>query len=1036
MLTTLYQGSRTLWILGLEVGTLFYRLLFCTANALLFVVIGTPVVAQITPSGLNTQVNRNGNTINITGGKRGGANLFHSFGQFNVQAGEVANFLSQPSIQNILARVNGGSASYINGLIQVLGGNSNLYLMNPAGIILGAQAQLNVPAAFIATTARQVQFPGGVFGMDTTNVENLSGNPLAMLDFGAGSLRVQGATLNAPGGIALIAGQGGVLAEGAKITSAQGVTLIGRGNGFVEIRNQDSILGFEVRQEQLAGASSIYQMPELLTAGGHLTVRDSSITGGKVSLNAAHIRVENSNLRGDTVQIGDATSQILNFDSQSTITSQAGVVELMAKNTEFAGKIENYEGFVEVSGTDFLSFTGEVKAGTLLIDPSDLWIIESIYAVPSGTSVLTPSALITQLQTGNVTLTATSEIKIPFVGTPIDFTGVPAGRTLTLKDANTITVERGFINTNNLNLQIEPGNTANIALAPGENLALNGGNLLVNAATVNLQFNSLSQIEAGNNNVTVGLNNTVLGAGNRTYGNNNTQSGIGNQIYGSNNTQTGNNNLISGNSNNQIGNNNTIGSAPSGSFSAGAVSFINSAPTLIPPNLAPPPPPSSSSTSTGGGSFTGQPTSPVNQKGDILIRDQRQPLLPVAPSIDILTLLNNLNVEFTNTYGLTGLEPQNSVASVQQMREVLKQAQEQGKGRTALVYWWFRDGDLTVAAILPQGLAEERVFLKTNKINRNEVEKTIADFVFNIKDSRQRSSTSYRIPAQKLYSWLVAPLEPIFEEYQIDTLMLVPDESLRTIPYRALWNGNEHLVERYRLTQIPSINLVNLDLVSRSLTGATVAMGAEDFRGMQPPLPAVPVEIKQVGTLTRGQTQLNQEFTFANFVSAWKTNPGFAFHIATHAEFSSSRSYVQFYDQAVDFASLQQSLVANPAEVVVLSACRTAIGSAYAELGFAGLAARLGAKRVIASLWYVQDDPTLALMGDFYHRLQNDTHNIASQALQQAQINMLRGNIRLVNNQIIAPGYTVTLPDTLRLSDTEYTHPYYWAGFNMVGNPW
>ncbi len=56
-------------------------------------------------------------------------------------------------IKNILARVTGGDASLINGLIQVSGGNSNLFLMNPAGIVFGANASLNVPAAFTATTA-------------------------------------------------------------------------------------------------------------------------------------------------------------------------------------------------------------------------------------------------------------------------------------------------------------------------------------------------------------------------------------------------------------------------------------------------------------------------------------------------------------------------------------------------------------------------------------------------------------------------------------------------------------------------------------------------------------------------------------------------------------------------------------------------------------------------------------------------------------------------------------------------------------------
>lgn len=57
-----------------------------------------------------------------------------------------------------MGRVVGGNASIINGLIRVTGGNSNLFLINPAGIVFGSQAQLNVPAAFTATTATSIGF--------------------------------------------------------------------------------------------------------------------------------------------------------------------------------------------------------------------------------------------------------------------------------------------------------------------------------------------------------------------------------------------------------------------------------------------------------------------------------------------------------------------------------------------------------------------------------------------------------------------------------------------------------------------------------------------------------------------------------------------------------------------------------------------------------------------------------------------------------------------------------------------------------------
>jgi len=130
-----------------------------------------PANAQITPNGLGTQVTVNGQQFDIGGGMKAGANLFHSFARFGLNQGQIANFLSNPAIRNILARVNGGEVSLINGLIKVTGGNSNLFLMNPAGIIFGPNASLNVPAAFHATTANAIKIGNGYFGMNTTAAE-------------------------------------------------------------------------------------------------------------------------------------------------------------------------------------------------------------------------------------------------------------------------------------------------------------------------------------------------------------------------------------------------------------------------------------------------------------------------------------------------------------------------------------------------------------------------------------------------------------------------------------------------------------------------------------------------------------------------------------------------------------------------------------------------------------------------------------------------------------------------------------------------
>jgi len=137
-----------------------------------------PITPELGSDGINTVITPQGNRFDITGGTPAGANLFHSFQKFGLNSDQTANFISNPTIQNILGRVVGGNPSVINGLIQVTGGNSNLYLMNPAGIIFGANASLNVPGDFTATTATGIGFDENWFNAaDANDYAALVGTP-------------------------------------------------------------------------------------------------------------------------------------------------------------------------------------------------------------------------------------------------------------------------------------------------------------------------------------------------------------------------------------------------------------------------------------------------------------------------------------------------------------------------------------------------------------------------------------------------------------------------------------------------------------------------------------------------------------------------------------------------------------------------------------------------------------------------------------------------------------------------------------------
>ncbi|NES71341.1 MAG: filamentous hemagglutinin N-terminal domain-containing protein, partial [Okeania sp. SIO2D1] len=135
-------------------------------STLAFATLPTPqIFAQSISADFSTGtiVDRQSNVYQIGGGIQSGDNIFHSFTQLGLGPQEVANFLSQPGINNILSRVTGGDVSVIEGLIRVSGSDANLFIMNPAGIVFGPNAQLDLMGTFTATTADAIAFRGGWF---------------------------------------------------------------------------------------------------------------------------------------------------------------------------------------------------------------------------------------------------------------------------------------------------------------------------------------------------------------------------------------------------------------------------------------------------------------------------------------------------------------------------------------------------------------------------------------------------------------------------------------------------------------------------------------------------------------------------------------------------------------------------------------------------------------------------------------------------------------------------------------------------------
>ncbi len=159
-------------------------------------------------------------------------------------------------------------------------------------------------------------------------------------------------------------------------------------------------------------------------------------------------------------------------------------------------------------------------------------------------------------------------------------------------------------------------------------------------------------------------------------------------------------------------------------------------------------------------------------------------------------------------------------------------------------------------------------------------------------------------------------------------------------------------------------------------------------------------------------------------------------HVATHAAFNpgaTDRSYIQFWEEQLKLEEITD-LGLSELELLILSACTTALGSRDAELGFAGLATATGVEASIGSLWSVSDLGTMALMAEFYEQLQANPMRFA--ALQQAQISMLQGSTRIENNRLITHRGSVPIPPALVGQDIDLSHPFFWSSFTLVGNPW
>ena len=286
---------------------------------------------------------------------------------------------------------------------------------------------------------------------------------------------------------------------------------------------------------------------------------------------------------------------------------------------------------------------------------------------------------------------------------------------------------------------------------------------------------------------------------------------------------------------------------------------------------------------------------------------------------------------------------------------------------------------------------------------------------------------------RSLYAALVRPVDDAASRVKAQRLVLWLDGALRYLPFGALQSSSGPLLERYTI-------LVHADADTE---GGAVALplrvrgyGVTRAIGGYAALPAVADELcylvrgpiegltdqsaacanASLGNgVIDGEAYANEAFTAERLVAPLSKPPDFSvLHLGTHFSLrpgNALRSYVVLGDGGRLTLERINELDFRGIELVTLSACQTALGGATSDDGreleaLSAIVQRRGAKRVVASLWQVEDKSTAMLMRAMYNAFVAAPTDAAA-ALRQAQLSV-RAN-------------------------PAYAHPYYWAGFVASG---
>ncbi len=304
------------------------------------------VATRITPDSSlpsNTTVNTIGEVHHIEAGTIKGNSQFHSFDQFDLGTGEIASFNGSARIENILSRVTGGTLSNIDGTLRSTIEGANMFFLNPAGVVFGSEAKLDLTGSFYVSTADFLRFEDGTTLYADASLDGKAESILTVApteDFGFlnrpitfgftnkdfASLTLEGATLQVPKGKALsIVGGDITLGARDKGSESRSSRLVAEG-GIIHVASLNtaaevpiSLDRIEANPIEYGGEIILSEEAVITTSGVHSgTV---IVRGGRLMMDDAEISVTTGNENGNPIGIDIHTEHDISLNQNSRITS-------------------------------------------------------------------------------------------------------------------------------------------------------------------------------------------------------------------------------------------------------------------------------------------------------------------------------------------------------------------------------------------------------------------------------------------------------------------------------------------------------------------------------------------------------------------------------------------------------------------------------------------------------------------------------------------------------------------------------------------